>query len=144
MLHRALDVKPGRVMRASKPAHGYTLDTGVLIALERRKRLVAEMLRQAALEGRALHIPSAVIAEFWRGPQRPEVAALVQRTTVTDSLERSKRAGLALAKTGKGPSVVDALVAALAAELGDAVLTSDPDDLAMLAAEFPGLRVLAI
>jgi predicted nucleic acid-binding protein len=129
---------------ASKVAHGYTLDTGVLIALERRKRLVAEMLRQAALDGRPLHIPSAVIAEFWRGPQRPELAALVQRVTVPDSLERSKRAGLALARAGKGPSVVDALVAALAAELGDVVVTSDPDDLGMLATHFAGLRVLAI
>jgi predicted nucleic acid-binding protein len=131
-------------MRPSKAPLGYTLDTGVLIALERRKRLVAEMVRQAALEGRALHIPMAVVAEFWRGPQRRELAELVQRAVVADSLERSKRAGLALAKVGKGPSVVDALVAALAAELGDTVMTSDPDDLGLLAEQFPGLRVVAV
>jgi hypothetical protein len=40
--------------------------------------------------------------------------------------------------------VVDALVAVLAAELGGAVITSDPDDLAMLAEQFPGLRLLAV
>jgi predicted nucleic acid-binding protein len=137
-------VRHAQVMRPSKAPRGYTLDTGVLIALARRKRLVAEMLRQAALEGRALHIPMAVVAEFWRGPQRRELAELVQRAAVGDSLERSQRAGMALASAGKGPSVVDALVAALAAELGDAVLTSDPVDLGILAEQFPGLRVLAV
>lgn len=133
-----------------KPLTGYTLDTGVLIALERRKRGVAEVLREAVSAGLALHISSAVVAEFWRGSPHRELESLVRRYTVPDSLERAIRAGRALAavtgssKRGRGPGVVDALVAALAHETGTTVMTSDPDDLALLASHFAGLEVLAV
>jgi hypothetical protein len=44
----------------------------------------------------------AVVAEFWRGPQQRALTERVQRAAFAHSLERSKRAGLALPKTGKG------------------------------------------
>ncbi|HEX5658280.1 MAG TPA: PIN domain-containing protein [Polyangiales bacterium] len=126
--------------RANRPL-GYTLDSGVLIAIERRKRGVIELVRQAALAGATLHIPYAVVAEFWRGAVRKELAAMVDRCAVPETLERVKRAGLALAAVGTGPSTVDAIVAALADELGEIVLTTDAGDFARLSAYFSALRV---
>jgi predicted nucleic acid-binding protein len=127
-----------------KPAPGYTLDTGALIALERHKKHVVEMIRRAIDESTPMHIPMAVVAEFWRGPQPRELAALVERFSVPDTLHRAKRAGVALGRIpkqprGRGPGPIDALVAALASDMGDAVITADPDDIEMLKEHFPGI-----
>jgi len=43
-----------------------------------------------------------------------------------------------------GATVVDAIVVASAARRGDTVLTSDPEDLAKLAAHFRAVRVLVV
>jgi predicted nucleic acid-binding protein len=48
----------------------------------------------------------------------------------------AQRAGEGLAAVGRGPSSVDAIVAAVADANGDHVLTSDPDDVETLRSHF--------
>lgn len=131
-------------MRRAKVSPGYTFDTGVLIGFERRRRHIVELVRRAVASDTPIHISTAVVAEFWRGKVQDELATLITRFTVRDTLERAKLAGIALGKVpkqprGRGPGPVDALVAALAAEMGDIVVTADPDDIATLRPLLPGI-----
>ncbi len=135
-----------RGAQASGPLHGYTLDTGALIALERRRVGVITRVREAAAAQQPIHIPAAVVAEFWRGkgPKDRELRTLIQTSVEDDTLARATLAGTALGKVGKlprgrGPGPVDALVAVLAAEMGDAIITGDPDDMKMLREHLVGI-----
>lgn len=123
-----------------------TLDTGVLIAMERRKPRATFLVRHARDSGSRLLVPMPVIAEWWRGrsDRRDEVLAMLEIEDVP--MRVAKAAGEALAEVDvRGPSVVDALVIAHAAHRGGVVYTSDLDDLALLRdACFPSVRVLAI
>ena len=126
---------------------GFTLDTGALIALQRKKARAWRFVELAMHDGLDLRAPADVLAEFWRGgPTFAPVATLVDTgiewIDVTTTL--AKRAGRALADAGPGPSAVDALVATVAASFGDTVLTSDPEDFARLARHYRSLRVLAV
>lgn len=126
---------------------GFTLDTGALIALQRKKARAWRFVELAMRDGLDLRAPADVLAEFWRGqPAFAPVATLVDAgiewIDVTTPL--AKRAGRALADAGRGPSAVDALVATVAATFGDTVLTSDPEDFAQLAQHYRSLRVLAV
>lgn len=132
-----------------KQGAGVTLDTGALIAIERDKRRVLLLLDAAIAAGLPIRVPAAVVGEFWRGQHSRDMHELVAATCVPDTLLRAKQAGEALAATGartrtRGPSVVDAIVATVAAERGDRVLTSDPGDLTELAAWFGGLTILGV
>jgi predicted nucleic acid-binding protein len=120
---------------------GLTFDAGALIALERRKQRMAQVLAVARLKNIPITIPAAVLAEWWRG-QSSGIKAMLRAATiepVTEALALS--AGEALAVT-KGANAVDALVMASAAARGDIVYTSDVRDLTALQAVFPGVRVL--
>jgi len=126
---------------------GFTLDTGALIALQRRRPRAWRFIELARRDGLELHAPADILAEFWRGtPIIRPLATLIDEAVhwidVTPSL--AKRAGRALADAGAGPSAVDALVATVAAAFGDVVLTSDPDDFARLARHYRSLRVLGV
>lgn len=122
---------------------GLTLDAGALIALERRGARVTRLLRAAHAHHRTVTAPVAAIAEWWRG--RSERREWIEAGLLVEPMDRQLAhvAGEALARV-RGATVVDAIVAASAARRGDVVLTSDPGDLARLAAHFPGLRVLAV
>lgn len=120
------------------------LDTGALIAFERRKRRVLALLDTAVATGLDVRTPAAVVGEFWRGDHRPDARELLEAITVADTLELARRAGEALAAVRHVDSVVDALVAALASQAGDRIVTSDPEDLSALAHWFGRLRVLAV
>ena len=126
---------------------GFTLDTGALIALQKRKRRAWRFVELAVADEHVLRSPADVLAEFWRGavamkPLSILVESAIEWVDVTPEL--AKRAGLSLTNAGKGPSAVDALVATVAALHGDVVLTSDVSDFARLAAHYPGLRVLKV
>ena len=142
-----------KVLRASAlsvreaPRAGLTLDTGALIQLEKRSRRTVELLATALDDGVPLRIPAAAVAEFWRDGHGRGIEGLIEVATLADTRLIAQRAGEALAAIGKprrGPGVVDAIVAAVAAAHGDAVLTTDPDDLNTLATYFRGLKVLAL
>lgn len=124
--------------------NGLTLDTGALIAFERRQRRVVHLLSLAAEQDRLVTVPSPVIVEWWRG-QRAPLARILDAVVIEPlALELARVAGEALAKVGHGPSVVDAVVMASAAQRGDQVLTGDVEDLERLRAVFPNVRVLAV
>ena len=126
---------------------GFTLDTGALIALQRKKLRAWKFMELARRDELEIRAPADVLAEFWRGTsvRRPLTILIetgVNWIDVTPAL--AKRAGRALADAGAGPSAVDALVATVAATFGDVVLTSDPEDFARLARHYRGLRALGV
>jgi predicted nucleic acid-binding protein len=119
---------------------GVTLDTGVLIALERRKSGALALLRACRLSRARVTIPVAVIAEWWRGTH----ATLLEIGILEVMHPRlALQAGELLARTG-GANAVDAIVIASASQRGDLVITSDPGDLRELAKLVSGVDVAAV
>ena len=121
-----------------------TLDTGALVALERRDRRLWDIFDEATETGAVVTVPAAVVAEWWRGSSRlrTEILGLFDVEPLDARLARL--AGEALAAV-PGSTMVDALVMVSAALRGDVVYTSDLDDLVRLRdARFPGTRVLRI
>jgi predicted nucleic acid-binding protein len=124
---------------------GLTLDTGALIGFERASRRVLAHLKNAELQGRQLTVPTAVVAEAWRGGARSARIARLLDAAVVEPLigDLARTAGEAIGAV-KGAGAIDAIVMASAASRGDRVLTSDFDDLDRLRAYFPGVRVLRV
>jgi predicted nucleic acid-binding protein len=116
---------------------GVTFDTGVLIALERRKANALALLRACRLSRATITIPAAVVAEWWRGTHRSLLdGACLEALTPRLAMD----AGALLAKSG-GSNAVDAVVVASAAQRGDLVVTGDADDLQLLARGVRGVTV---
>jgi predicted nucleic acid-binding protein len=118
-----------------------TFDTGALIALSRgNKRMRAVLV--AAQERRAvITVPAVVVAEWWRAESRRS-RLILERVDVEPVSERlAKIAGEAMAAV-PGATAVDAIVMASAAQRGDAVFTSDIEDLDRLRRHFPDVRLL--
>ncbi len=120
---------------------GLTLDTGALIALERRRLRMRTHLQLAHDERRMITVPAPVVVEWWRG--RTDLREHILASMVVEPLSHrlARIAGEALAAVA-GSSAVDAVVMASAAQRGDIVYTSDVDDLQRLARFFPDVRVL--
>ncbi len=122
---------------------GATYDTGMLIAIDRRKQralAVHEWLREQRIP---VSVPWVVVAEFWRGRSDRRDAILRTVDIEAPSLKLAKDAGTALGAV-KGATLVDAIVMASAALRGDVVYTGDMNDLTFLQRHFPGVRLLAI
>ena len=122
---------------------GLTFDTGALIALERRRQRAWHVYREAMKSHVRITVPSAVVAEWWRGrtDAREHVMSGLRVEWLSDGLART--VGEALARIGDA-GVVDAIVMASAASRGDVVYTADFDDLDRLRAVFPAVRVLTV
>jgi predicted nucleic acid-binding protein len=120
---------------------GITLDTGALIALERRGQRMKEIVERALAKDQPLTVPAAVVGEWWRGRTdlRDNILESVDVEPLTEAL--AKLAGEALAAI-KRATLVDAIVMASAASRGDIVYSSDVEDLERLRRRFPGVRVL--
>lgn len=123
--------------------HGMTLDTGALIALERRRARVLRLLRAAVELKMPVTVPVAVLAEWWRGRTDAREAILSALLIEPMDAALARTTGEALAAV-RGATLVDAIVTASAARRGDVILTSDPSDLARLADHFGAVRVLAV
>jgi predicted nucleic acid-binding protein len=121
---------------------GLTLDTGALIALERRGQRIGNVLWRAHSAGLRVTAPAAVVTEWWRGrtDMRDRILGFLFVEPLSAPL--AKVAGEALAAV-KSATAVDAIVMASAASRGDIVYTSDVGDLERLRAVFPGVRVLS-
>jgi predicted nucleic acid-binding protein len=122
---------------------GYTLDTGALIALERRAQRAWGFLRAAREDQSLVTVPANVVAEWWRGRNDARVQILEALEVEVMDEELARRVGVALA-TVRGASLVDATVMVSAARRGDVVLTADIDDFKRLGARFPAVRVLRV
>ena len=97
-----------------------TLDTGALIAVERRDRSMLAFLTHAAARGHRLTVPTCVVGEWWRGQRGPAARILDAVVVEPLSLALAKLAGEAMAAV-TGATLVDAVVVASAAQRGDLV-----------------------
>lgn len=110
------------------------LDAGALIAVERGHRETMALLKRELNAGRAPVTHAAVVGQVWRGGsgRQARLAALMPALqTLAVDAPLGQRAGVLLGKT-RTSDVVDAALVLLAAD-GDWILTSDPDDIALLA-----------
>ncbi len=129
---------------------GLTLDTGALVALEKAAArgvpsVAAGIVARAISRRVRVTVPSAVVVEWWRDQRGPAATILRGIDVEPLSHDLARIAGAALAKCGEGPSPVDAVVVASAAQRGDIVYTSDLDDLERVRnAAFPAVRILRI
>ena len=112
------------------------LDAGAFVALERDDRAAWRRLKAALVSGRRPPLTHAgVVAQVWRGGagrQARLARALRSIETVPLDLDLARRSGVLLARSGMRDAI-DAAVVVLA-EDGDRIVTSDPDDIAALAA----------
>jgi predicted nucleic acid-binding protein len=122
----------------------FTFDTGMLIALERRKRGATDAFRNIVRRGYLPVVPAVVYVEWWRGRTdlREELLAAVVVEGMPPALCRA--AGEALAAV-KDSTLADAIVMASAALRGGGIVyTSDTGDLERLQRHFPSVRVLGV
>jgi len=122
----------------------FTFDTGMLIALERRKKRATEAFRAIVRRGFLPVVPAVVYVEWWRGKStlREEILAAVVVEDMPGPLCRA--AGEALAQV-QGSSLADAVVMASAALRGGGIVyTSDIGDLQRLQRRFPTVRLLPV
>jgi len=120
-----------------------TFDTGALIALSRREKRMRSVLLAAQDRRAVITVPTVVIAEWWRVDTKIPRLILARVNVEPLNEHLAKIAGTALAAV-PGATVVDAIVMASAAQRGDAVFTSDIDDLDRLRAHFPGVRLFRV
>jgi hypothetical protein len=123
---------------------GVVFDTGALIALDRNLRAVVVLVAEARAVGSTITVPGGCLAQAWWAPQRQaRLAAFLRFPNVSivglDQAD-ARRVGLLLAGTGTS-DVIDAHVAICAHRYGQAVVTSDPGDIARLA---PAAKILAV
>lgn len=122
----------------------FTFDTGMLIALERRRPRATEALRAIVRRGLLPVVPAAVYAEWWRG--RTDIREEILAMTIVEAMPPAlcRAAGEALGAV-RGSSIVDAIVMASAALRGGGVVyTSDVNDLSRLQRHFPTVHVLGV
>ena len=132
---------PESTRRAKEARFVITLDTGALIAIERRRDRMMRVLRAAEQTATPM-VPAVVLAEWWRGRVAARMMTFLEGVTVEPVDEELARvAGEALAGDVRGATTIDALVMASAALRGGVVYTSDLDDLQQLGRHFPDVRV---
>jgi hypothetical protein len=123
---------------------GVTFDAGGLIALDRADRRVVTTLTEVLQKGWRVTIPATALAQAVRNPARQaRISRLIRHPYAkvialdeTDAIE----VGLLLARTGTS-DIADAHVAVCARRSGQAVVTSDPDDMSRIAPELSLFRV---
>ena len=124
---------------------GVTLDTGALIALGRGDPRTRRLIDAYANQGQIPAVPTVALAEAWRdGRRQARLVRLLGRCELVPLTARlAMRAGELMGRVGTSDAV-DAVIACAAAERGDAVVTSDPNDFARFTANLRQLRVSAI
>lgn len=110
------------------------LDAGALIGIERGARDLVAVIKQARDAQRPPTTHGGIVGQVWRGGhgRQARLARLlpgVRIEPLDDALGR--RAGVLLGRA-RMTDVIDAAVVLLAAD-GDMILTSDPEDLRVLA-----------
>jgi hypothetical protein len=123
----------------------YVYDAGALLAIDGNSRRMWAIHHLALEEGRRIVIPAIVIAQAWRsGSRQVQLGKFVQSCEVIPvGLELAKATGVLCGKAGTR-DVVDATVVTIALSYAAIVFTSDPDDIANLAAAAevkPGLVI---
>jgi hypothetical protein len=112
---------------------GITYDTGALLAAEQNDRTMWALHRRALERGVVPNVPAGVLAEGSRGGPQASTSRLLVGCRVEPLSETAARASGAAAARARRNDVVDASVVVGAITRGDAIVTSDPDDLRALA-----------
>lgn len=110
------------------------LDAGALLAIERGSRAVVTSIKRECVSGRVPVTHGGVVGQVWRGGsgRQAGLAQLLPHLEIAAlDGDLGKSAGVLL-KQARGSDVIDAAVVLLAGD-DDLILTSDPDDLAVLA-----------
>jgi hypothetical protein len=108
------------------------LDAGAFVAFEKGDVRTRARLSAARKLGLEVVTTAPVVGQVWRSGRQVLLTRLLAATRVEAPDElAARRAGELLAKTHTS-DVVDALVVGLAKN-GDTIITSDPDDLRVLA-----------
>ncbi|HWL86240.1 MAG TPA: PIN domain-containing protein [Polyangiaceae bacterium] len=126
-----------------------TLDTGALIAIERRKQRGILLLDLAKHRLARLLVPVPVVVEWWRSRTDVRERILDAVSVEPLSLDVARAAGEALAKLKLGANektfAIDAIVVSFAARNGGIVYTGDVDDLERIkSVHFPAVRILGV
>jgi predicted nucleic acid-binding protein len=108
------------------------LDSGALIALERNDKSMWTALKLAALGNEDVLVPSAALAQVWRGTARQARLSSALNFCVLASLDAVARAVGELCGRARTKDIADAQVAIVAATHGDVLYTSDPADMKRL------------
>jgi hypothetical protein len=114
---------------------GVTLDAGGLIAVDRGHRGIAVLLARAAERKARVTVPATALAQAIRDPARQFRLARLVRQPTTDvvALDRVDATSVGrLLAASRTSDITDAHVVVCAARAGQAVVTSDPDDLRAL------------
>ena len=123
---------------------GITLDAGGLIALDRNDRRVLVVIARAMESGMRVTIPATALAQAIRNPARQaRISRLIRQPVahvVALDAPDATAVGRLLATTGT-TDIADAHVAICARRAGQAVVTSDPDDLKRIT---PELRLIIV
>lgn len=123
---------------------GIAFDAGGLIALDRNDRRVLALIARAIESGMRITIPATALAQVIRNPARQSRLSRLIRQPGTDLVPLdgpdATRVGLLLARTATS-DIADAHVVVCAQRAGQAVVTSDPDDLRRIA---PELRLVVV
>ncbi len=124
-----------RNLTSEAPASkGLTLDSGALIALEKRSLLMTEIVRTAHLAQAKITVPIVVIAQIYRS-RNVLLDRLLRGSDIEPfgGLVAAMNIGRLLGQS-QTTDVVDAAVVLGAAGRGDTIITSDPKDIARLLA----------
>jgi hypothetical protein len=114
---------------------GLTLDAGGLIAVDRGQREIAVLLARAAERKARITVPATALAQAIRDPARQSRLARLVRQPTTDvvALDRVDATSVGrLLAASRTSDIADAHVVICAARAGQAVITSDPEDLRAL------------
>jgi hypothetical protein len=110
-----------------------TLDAGAFIAAQKRSRLFLAALERVVSGGPnvKMRVPAGVVGQVWRGNDAL-LARMLNASEVIPLDHPMARAAGELLKAARLDDVIDATVVLVAGASGDAVLTSDPEDIAKL------------
>ena len=118
--------------------NGITFDAGGLIALNRNDRRVLTLIARATERGMRITIPATALAQAIRNPARQARLSRLIRQAGTDLIPLdgpdATAVGLLLTRTATA-DIVDAHVVICAQRAGQAMVTSDADDLRGIASE---------
>jgi predicted nucleic acid-binding protein len=126
-----------------------TLDTGVLIAMEKNKARAMMLLRAAREQRAELFATTPVIAEWWRGRTDRRDAIRRAVTVVDFPLAAAEASGMVLGQLRdtreRVKLAIDVMVMAFAALHGGAlVYTTDPAGLTRIQPYFPAVRISSL
>jgi len=112
---------------------GVTYDAGALLGAERSDRRLWALHRRALERGVLPTVPAGVLGQAWCGGPQAQLSRLLAGCTIEDLTDvRSRAAGAACGRAATD-DLIDATVVVGAVARGDLVVTSDPDDLAVIA-----------